>query len=186
MEVEVKSNTKRQLVVEFQMQQWCIVTLSLPRPCLWPPERVSARSPPASTWECSDSAPIFLNISFFYSSWECSILRLSFTYYFSILRARPTFLTRSMPFSFSCPSINLCMCLSFLNQSFPFSLLHILPIKSIFPIRHNHDLRQHCILTHLHILILLLSISIFCFHSHRSIWSRPAYDIKFLSSRQLY
>ena len=65
-------------------------------------ERVSARSPPASTWECSDSAPIFLNISFLYSSWECSILRLSFTtYHFSILRARPTFLTQPMPFSFS-------------------------------------------------------------------------------------
>ena len=40
----------------------------------------------------------------------------------SLFCARPTFQTRSMPFSFSCPSINLCMCLSFLNQSFPFSL----------------------------------------------------------------
>ena len=118
MEVEVKSNRKRQLVVEFQMQQWCIVTLSLPRPCLWPPERVSARSPPASTWECSDSAPIFLNISFLYSSWECSILRLSFTtYHFSILRA--TNLSHSINAILILLSIdntpNLCRGLSFFN-----------------------------------------------------------------------
>ena len=113
MEVEVKSNTKRQLVVEFQMQQWCIVTLSLPRPCLWPPERVSARSPPASTWECSDSASIFLNISFLYSSWEWShsapiFLNIWFLYF---VRAT-NLLTWSMPFSFSCPLImpQICAC----------------------------------------------------------------------------
>ena len=123
MEVEVKSKTKRQLVVEFQMQQWCIVTLSLPRPCLWP-LRECLRDRPRPPRE---NAPILrLSFSIYHFSIHLEnapILRLSFTtYHFSILRARPTFLTRSMPFSFSCPLINLYICLSFLNQSFPFSL----------------------------------------------------------------
>ena len=122
MEVEVKSNTKRQLVVEFQMQQWCIVTLSLPRPCLWP-LRECLRDRPRPPRE---NAPI-LRLSF--SIYHCSIHleNAPFCAYLSqhiisLFCARPTFLTRSMPFSFSCPSINLCMCLSFLNQSFPFSV----------------------------------------------------------------
>ena len=126
MEVEVKSNTKRQLVVEFQMQQWCIVTLSLPRPCLWPPERVSARSPPASTWECSDSAPIFLNISFLYSSWEWSHSAPIFHNISFLYSARATNLSHSINAILILLSIDmaliLCMCLAPLNQSFPLSL----------------------------------------------------------------
>ena len=188
MEVEVKSNTKRQLVVEFQMQQWCIVTLSLPRPCLWPPERVSARSPPASTWECSNSASIFLNISFLYSSWECP-------------HSAPIFHNISFLYSACDQPFSLDQCHSHsLVHWYGLNSVHVpCPSQSILSIfivtyftnkkyfRHEpQDLRQLCTLTHLHILILLLSISIFCFHSHRSIWSCPAYNIKFLSSRQPY
>ena len=192
MEVAVKSNTKRQLVVEFQMQQWCIVTLSLPRPCLWPPERVSARSPPASTWECSDSAPIFLNISLLYSSWECPHSAPIFHNISFLYSARATNLSHSINAILILLSIDKSVQVPFLSQLIlSIFIVTYFTNKKYFrheniPIQHNHDLRQLCTLTHLHILILLLSISIFCFHSHRSIWSCPAYDFNFLSSRQPY
>ena len=118
MEVEVKSNTKRQLVVEFQMQQWCIVTLSLPRPCLWP-LRECLRDRPRPPRE---NAPILrLSFSIYHSSIHLEnapILRLSFTtYHFSILRA--TNLSHSINAILILLSIdnvrNLCMCLSCLN-----------------------------------------------------------------------
>ena len=133
MEVEVKSNTKRQLVVEFQMQQWCIVTLSLPRPCLWPPERVSARSPPASTWECSDSAPIFLNISFLYSSWECPHSAPIFHNISFLYSARATNLSHSINAILILLSIDKSVHVPFLSQLILsiFIVTYFTKIKSI-------------------------------------------------------